>query len=108
MIMADHGGFVGLDYSAEVYKKTTDRDIIYSTFGSMLSIKWPNNEVPAIDTHLKSSINVFRILFSYLSNDEKYLQHLQDDKSYLILKEGAEPGIYEYIDENGNITIKKI
>ncbi len=108
MIMADHGGFVGLDYTLEVYKKTTERDIIYSTFGAMLSVRWPNDEVPAIDTHLKSCVNVFRILFSYLSNDEKYLQHLQDDKSYLILKEGAEPGIYEYIDENGNIDIKKI
>ncbi len=108
MIMADHGGFVGLDYSQEVYKKTTDRDVIYSTFGAMLSIRWPNNEVPAADTYFKSCVNVFRILISYLSDDEKYLQHLQDDKSYLIIKEGAEPGIYEYIDENGNITFKKI
>ncbi|SRX54778.1 sulfatase-like hydrolase/transferase [Aequorivita sp. CIP111184] len=108
MIMADHGGFVGLDYTLEVYKKTTDRDIIYSTFGAMLSIRWPDNEVPVTDTNLKTCVNVFRILFSYLSDDEKYLQNLQDDKSYLIIKEGAEPGIYEYIDETGNITFKKI
>lgn len=108
MIMADHGGFVGLDYTLEVYKKTTDRAIIYSTFGTMLSVRWPNNDVPATDARLKSSVNFFRVLFSYLSNNDKYLQHLQDDKSYLILKEGAEPGIYEYIDENGNITFKKV
>src|SRR5690606_9901564 len=95
MIMADHGGYVGMDYTQEVYKKTNDRDFVYSIFGAMLSIRWPNNEAPQIDTNLKSCINVFRVLFSYLGNDEKYLKHLQDDKSYLILKEGVPEGIYE-------------
>src|SRR5690606_20791669 len=95
MIMADHGGFVGLDYTQEVYKKITDRNIVYSAFGVMLSIRWPNNEVPPIDSNLKSCINVFRILFSYLGKDDKYLNYLQEDKSYLILKEGAAEGVYE-------------
>jgi hypothetical protein len=108
MIMADHGGFVGLDYTLEVYNKMTDRDVIYSTFGAMLSIRWPNDDVPEIDSHLKSCVNVFRVLFSYLGKDEKYLQNLQEDKSYLILKEGDDPGIYEYIDADGSIDIKKI
>lgn len=108
MIMADHGGFVGLDYTMEIYNKTTDSEIIYSVFGSMLSIRWPNAEVPVMDSHLKSCVNVFRVLFSYLSNDEKYLDHLQEDKSYVILKENAPTGVYEYIDENGNISFKKI
>lgn len=108
MIMADHGGFVGLDYTEEISKQTSDRDVIYSAFGSMLSIRWPNAEVPIMDSNLKSCVNVFRVLFSYLSNDQKYLEHLQEDRSYVILKEDAPKGIYEYIDENGHITSKKI
>tara|TARA_R110002020_G_scaffold155173_4_gene336025 strand:- start:4036 stop:5523 length:1488 start_codon:yes stop_codon:yes gene_type:complete len=108
MIMADHGGFVGLDYTRQVYTKTSNPEIIYTTFGAMLAIKWPNGDAPEIDSNLKSCVNVFRILFSYLGSDESYLQYLQKDGSYLIIKEGAEPGIYEYIDDSGNIVFKKI
>lgn len=108
MIMADHGGFVGLDYTRQIYHKTTNPDVIHSAFGSILSIRWPHGKAPEIDSNLKSGVNVFRILFSYLAEDDKYLQHLQSDTSYLILKEGAEPGIYEYIDAKGNIVFKKV
>ena len=108
MIMADHGGFVGLDYTRQIYHKTKDRDIIHSAFGSILSIRWPYGKIPKIDSNLKSGVNVFRILFSYLAEDDKYLQHLQSDSSYLILKEGAESGIYEYIDNHGNMVFNKV
>lgn len=108
MIMADHGGFVGLDYTRQVYTKTTNPEIIYTTFGAMMAIKWPDGKAPEIDSHLKSCVNVFRILFSYLSKDQKYLQHLEEDGSYLILKEGAKPGVYKCIDDSGNIVSKKV
>ncbi len=108
MIMADHGGFVGLDYTMEVYNKTTDSRIIYSIFGSMLSIRWPDNAEPEVAKNLKTSVNVFRILFAYLGNDQNYLHHLQEDKSYIILREGAVPGVYEYIDEDGKIVCNRI
>ncbi|WP_417874050.1 sulfatase-like hydrolase/transferase [Xanthomarina gelatinilytica] len=108
MIMADHGSFVGLDYTRQVYTKTSNPEIIYTTFGAMLSIRWPNSEVPEIDSNLKSCVNVFRVLFSYLGDENKYLQNLQEDGSYLIIKNGAEPAVYEYIDDNGNIVFKKV
>ena len=108
MIMADHGGFVGLDYTLQVYNKTTDANIINSTFGSMLAIRWPNNQVPQESQYLKSSVNVFRILFSYLGSNQKYLEHLQEDKSYIILNSGAEPGVYEYIASDGSIVCNKV
>ncbi len=91
----------------EVYNKTEDRDLIYSIFSSSLAIKWPNNQVPKYDVDLKSTVNVFRILFSYLGDNEKYLQHLQDNSSYVIIRNGAPKGVYQYIDETGNITFKK-
>jgi hypothetical protein len=107
LILSDHGGYVGLDYSEAMYIKTTDRDAIYSVFSSNLSIHWPNNEIPPYDDKLKTSVNVFRILFAYLSEDEKYLDDLQNDGSYILIFEGAPKAVYQYIDEKGEITFKK-
>ncbi len=108
MIMADHGGFVGLDYTRQVYTKTSNPQIIYTTFGAMLAIKWPNAEAPSIDSHFKSCVNAFRVLFTYLGEEPKYLEHLEEDGSYLILKEDTEAGVYQYIDGQGNIVFKKV
>ena len=107
VILADHGGYVGFDYAREMYKKTEDRDLKYSIFGSLLSIHWPNNEIPVYDDEFKSSVNTFRILFSYLSENEVYLKHLQENSSYIILNEDAPKGVYKYIDTNGKSTFKK-
>lgn len=107
IIMADHGGFVGLEYTKQIYYKTEDRDIIYSIFSSQLSIHWPEEEVPEAGKSIKSAVNVFRAVISYLTEDTSYLEHLQDDGSYVILNKDAPQGIYQYIDDNGNIVIKK-
>ena len=107
IIMADHGGFVGLEYTKQIYYKTEDRDIIYSIFSSQLSIHWPEEEVPEAGKSIKSAVNVFRAVISYLTEDTSYLEHLQDDGSYVILNKDAPQGIYQYIYDNGNIVIKK-
>ena len=107
IILADHGGFVGMDYTEQIYNKTQDRDIIYSMFSSQLSIHWPNGERPEIDEHFKSSVNVFRVLFSHLSNNKSYLDNLQKDESYVIIKKGAPRGIYKVIDNEGVIVFDR-
>jgi hypothetical protein len=107
IIMADHGGYVGMKNTIEVYNKTEDRDLIYSIFSSSLAIKWPDNNSPEFDDNLKTAVNVFRVLFSYLGENEKYLQHLQSDDSYVIIRNGAPKGVYQYIDETGKVTFKK-
>ena len=107
IIMADHGGFVGMEYTNQIYTKTQDRDIIYSIFTSTLAIHWPNGAAPEYDTAFKTAVNVFRILFSYLSEDEIYLTNLQEDGSYVVINKEAPKGIYKYIDDNGKITFKK-
>jgi hypothetical protein len=35
------------------------------------------------------------------------LQHLQEDKSYLIIEEGAPNGVYEVIDEAGAVNFEE-
>ncbi len=107
VIMADHGGFVGLNYSHEIYSKIQDRDIIYSIFSSQLSVKWPQNTAPEYDSTLTSSVNVFRILFTYLSGDETLLENLEDNGSYVILKD-EEEGIYRYLDDAGNVVFEPL
>jgi len=107
IISADHGGFVGFNSTLETEIKQTDRDLIYSIYTSILAIKW-NNKSPAFDGKFKTPVNFFRILFSYLSENETYLRALQEDKSYIIIGKDAPFGVYEYIDENGNVVFNKI
>jgi hypothetical protein len=107
IIMSDHGGFVGMDYSRQIYTKTVDRDLIYSIFSSNLSIHWPNNEIPEFDAELKTGVNLFRFVFAYLSEDKSYLKNLQEDESFVILKKDAPKGVYKYIDAKGKISLEK-
>lgn len=107
VIIADHGGSVGMDYMLEALQKQDNNDLIYSMFTSALAIKWPKNEVPQFDNKLKTNVNLFRVLFSYLAEDETYLKYLEEDKSYGIIKKGAPFGVYELIDNEGEVIFKK-
>ena len=107
MIMSDHGGYASFDNMLDIRNRTSDRDKLYSAFSTQLSIKWPNNEAPEFDDRFKTGVNVFRILFSYLSEETKYLDHLQNDGSYTIIDRDAPKGIYKVIDDDGSITFKK-
>ncbi len=108
IILADHGGFVGLDYTEEIYKKTQNKDLIHSMFSSQLSIHWPQKKAPNFDTKFKSSVNTFRIIFSYLSENELFLENLQEDSSYVLIREGAPDGVYKYINGKGEIVFEKL
>ena len=106
IIAADHGGFVGLDYSFESRVKLSDDVAVKSIFTSILAIKWPQ-ESPTFDSKFKSPVNFFRILFSYLSEDARYLNNLQEDKSYSVIEKGAPFGVYELINEKGTVVFEK-
>ena len=108
LIMADHGGYVGMERFQQGNEKTEDSDKIYSMFSSILSVHWPENSPPSYDEKFKSPINVFRILFSFLSEDASYLNHLEKDSSYGLILEGAPQGVYELIDERYETGFKEI
>ncbi|WP_265200612.1 hypothetical protein [Aureitalea sp. L0-47] len=107
IILADHGGFVGMEYSRQIYSKTQDRDRIFSIFSSQLSIHWPNGDAPETDQYIGTAVNLFRVLFSYLSENTAYLENLQDNGSYVVLKNDAPEGIYQYINDEGEIVFIK-
>lgn len=106
IIIADHGGYVGFESTSESYEKQTDRDLTYSIFTTTLAIKWPEGR-PFFDDKLRSNVNLFRILFTYLSEDISLLDQLQVDKSLTVIKKNAPYGVYELIDEKGNVVFKK-
>lgn len=102
IIGADHGGFIGFSYTQESLKKITDKDLIYSIFGAQLAIKWNNTKAADYDKDLKSGVNLFRTVFSFLASDKKYLDNQENNGSYIQLKQPS--GIYKYIDENGKVV----
>ena len=108
VIVADHGGFVGFDYTLQCKIKQTDPDLIRSIFTAALAIKWPHEKAPYFDDQLKTNVNLFRILITYLSQNESLLDNLQPNASYTVLEEGAPFGVYEYINENDEIVFEKI
>lgn len=108
VIAADHGGYVGLNYTKELFQKQTDRELIYSGFSAALAIKWPNKLAPEYDEKLKTPVNLFRTLFAYLGENKSLLNHLQEDASYSIIKNGFWGNVYKYIDSEGNVVFEKV
>ncbi|WP_296314200.1 hypothetical protein [Winogradskyella sp. UBA3174] len=108
IIAADHGGYVGLDFMKQNQTKQTDPLLVKSMFSSVLAIKWTNEKHEYFDKDLKTSVNLFRVLFSYLSDDKTYLKNQQEDKSYLIIRKGAPTGVYEFINENDETVFKDL
>ncbi len=108
VIMADHGGFVGMDFMNQAYEKTQDRDLIYSIFSIQMAVKWPDGDAPDASDSLKTSVNLFRVLFSYLGDSPELLDHLEEDVSYIPISKGARRGVYAYIDENGEVVFQKL
>lgn len=108
IILADHGGYVGLNNAAETTIKTTDRDLIYSMFSAQLSIKSPYSIPEKYKGEFVSSINVFRVLFSFLANNDSYLNNVQENASYMIIKKGAPSGVYKYLNEKGEVVFEKV
>lgn len=106
VIMADHGGYVGMEYTGEIYKKTQERDLLYSVFSSNLAIHWPDGKKRG-ESHLKSAVNLFRVLFSYLGNDSKLLEHTEENSSFVVIKKDAPQGVYQCIDNEGKIVFIK-
>lgn len=106
IIGADHGGFVGFEDTMQSLTKTTDANKIRSVFGSHLSVKWNRAGYTKYDDGLKSSVNLFRTVFSFLAEDTKYLENLQENSSYILLDKPA--GLYRYIDDNGKVVTEEV
>ncbi|WP_460218179.1 alkaline phosphatase family protein [Psychroserpens sp. MEBiC05023] len=100
IIVADHGGFVGLNYTLEATERQMTIDQTKSTFSSMLAIKWPS-QLSDNTLEFKTSVNLFRTVFYALSGDEKFL-NLLPNISYIPMNHK----VYECINENDEVVFK--
>lgn len=87
IIAADHGGWVGIENTKQMFA-TKEKRLMKSIFSNLVAVKWNDNTHLDYDKNLKTNVNIFRVLFSYLSEDKALLQHLQEDSSYTIRQEG--------------------
>lgn len=107
VIMADHGGYVGMSYLGELNERKLSEMETQSVFTALLSIQWPSNATPD-NLILKSSVNIFRNLFYYLSEDPLLLESYQEDSSIIYTRENDFVEVYQCIDEQGNYGYQKI
>ncbi|OOV13052.1 hypothetical protein [Flavobacterium sp. LM4] len=83
LIASDHGGFVGLVSDPQMFVEK-DKSLIKSIYSNLIAIKWNDEMHNQYDEKLKTNVNIFRILFSYLSEDKSLLDNLENDGSYNI------------------------
>ncbi|UOX32998.1 hypothetical protein LXD69_13240 [Flavobacterium sediminilitoris] len=100
IIAADHGGFVGFNYTLESIKKTENKILLNSIFGAKLAIKWNSFEKShtLYDKKLKTSVNLFRTLFSYLSENKNLINNYQKDDSYAEYDKNDDSKVYKALE----------
>ncbi len=103
IIVADHGGYVGMDYTKEVYERKLSEEETISTFSSILSIKWPKTIHPE-GLEFKTNVNLFRQIFYGLSGDAVFLKDQEKNSSYLPFIEDGKAIYYQVLDEDRNKT----
>lgn len=104
IISADHGGWVGLGSYAEMFS-TKDPNQIHSIYSTLAAIKWNGHLKEGMDTQLKSNVNIFRVLFSVLSENPEYLKYLEDDSSYNLQNGTFWKFVRPVIDDSGNLLL---
>lgn len=108
VLVADHGGYVGLQYVQEVETRKINAMETISAFNSLLTIKWPNGFVPE-HPNIESSVNLFRTIFAELSGDASLLEEQESNSSYIPLYDGFfGASYYKCINEDYEVVFEKI
>ncbi|MCB0455078.1 MAG: hypothetical protein KDC62_06775, partial [Aequorivita sp.] len=102
IVLADHGGWVGLGSYPEMFS-TEDPQQIRSIYSTLAAIKWNGHLKEGMDTKLRSNVNIFRVLFSVLSENPEYLKYLEDDSSYNLQNGTFSKSVRAVIDDSGKV-----
>ena len=74
----------------------------------MAAIKWNGFLKKDFDKDLRSNVNIFRVLFSVLSENETHLNALEDNSSYnLLIKNSFYKSVNKVIDDKGKVVYIK-
>jgi len=104
IIVADHGGFVGLNHTLESVNTPMNAQEIRSVFSAILSIKWPN-QLQNNTFDFQSNVNLFRTVFYGLSGNKKLLESTENNKSYIPFYENSSATYYECIGDDGQVIL---
>ncbi|ARN78987.1 hypothetical protein BST97_13865 [Nonlabens spongiae] len=106
VLVADHGGYVGLEYTGQVYESVIKDPVLRnSMFSALFAVHAPSDFEP-YRRQIKSSVSLFPNLIAYL-NDEAPVTD-SDDSSYIFIKENGERQVYRYFDSGGNHVTEKV
>ncbi len=107
IVLADHGGWVGMNDYGEMFSTQKEAHIA-SIFSNICAIKWNGLPYDEFDEGLTSNVNVFRTLFSVLSENKSYLNNLEKDESYNLNNEGYFKEVVKLINDDGTFTYQKL
>jgi len=105
IFLADHGGWVDLGSYPEMFSITNKRQLT-SIFSTLAAIKWNGYLHDQKDQELRSNVNLFRVLFSVLSDEDKYLKYLEDNSSYNLKTGTFSNSVRAVLDDHGNVIAK--
>lgn len=86
-ISGDHGTFMydaPLKSWQELYVYTAEQKKLRTRFGTLGAIRWPSNYDGRYDSLLRSNVNMFRMLFAWLADDDAYAHDRVPDDSYFL------------------------
>tara|TARA_R100000935_G_C2824761_1_gene161686 strand:+ start:304 stop:1794 length:1491 start_codon:yes stop_codon:yes gene_type:complete len=107
VLVADHGGYVGLKYVQEVETRKLTAEETISAYNSLLAIRWP--EGVNTDVSIKTNVNLFRNIFAVLSENRSLLATSEPNTSYIPMYDsflGA--SYYKCISEDYKVVFDKI
>ncbi|MBO6632394.1 MAG: hypothetical protein JJ936_12730, partial [Psychroserpens sp.] len=108
VVLADHGGWLGVSNYDQKFT-TRDETELNSIYSVLAAIKWNGYDHEDVDLSFRSNVNLFRILFAALSEDKTYLEDLEDDSSYNLLKDSMYfNAVNQVIDSDGNFVFNKL
>jgi hypothetical protein len=105
IILADHGGWVGLGSYPEMFS-TTNPEQLHSIYSTLAAIKWNGHLNEGMDSELRSNVNIFRVLFSVLSGNSEHLKYLEDNSSYNLQNGTFSKSVKAVIDNDGKVILK--
>jgi hypothetical protein len=106
IIAADHGGFAGWPYTGKAYQEPTeDASLKASIYSALLAIKAPR-DFSNFQQQIKSPVSLFPNLIHYLADQP--LPDPRDNSSYIFIKSGANRGVYQYFNTDGDPVTQKL
>lgn len=105
IILADHGGMLGIDDFQEKYEND-NKENVNSIFSVLAAIKWNGYLLNSEDDKLASNVNLFRVIFSILSNNTTYLDYMEDDSSYNLSHGSLRKSVQKVITDKGEYVLK--